>query len=344
MKKICIIVWLAVFAAVSPAQELDSLKTIMDNKKSQDSPDKKERETKTYSPVTVEESGDEVKIRLGSKELIKVIDGDDSTYIIVGDKKVLEVIDQPDSTRIRVGDKEISIVEKNDDTRVHVGNADEGDDEDLYGHGKFRGHWAGVEWGINNMLDKDLTLSREEVAEFMDLRTDRSWCLNLNVAQYSLGFGSSQVGLLTGLGLGFNNYYFDHDNTIAEVDDYVSEIPLDGTNLVRSKLTASFIRIPLLLEVQFPGSSIRSNRVFLSAGILAGIKLGSHTKVVYKDDGKSKDKDRDDFNINPFRYGLTFRMGYHNISVFGDYSFTPFFVRDKGPELYPFSAGLSVSF
>jgi len=177
----------------------------------------------------------------------------------------------------------------------------------------------------------------------MDLNTGRSWVINLNFAQYSLGFGTSHVGLLTGLGLEFNNYFFDRDNSIVEVKDYVIVDSLTG-NVAKSKLTSTFLRVPLIFEVQFP-STIRAKRIYLSAGLIAGLKLGSHTKVVYKNDsGKSRDKNHDDFNISPFRYGLTARIGFGGLSIFGDYYFTPMFVKDKGPELYPFSLGLALAF
>jgi hypothetical protein len=176
----------------------------------------------------------------------------------------------------------------------------------------------------------------------MDLNTGRSWVINMNFAQYSLGFGTSHIGLLTGLGLEFNNYFFDNDNTIIERDDYVVDSLLTG-NVAKSKLTSTFLRVPLILEVQFP-NTIRAKRVFISAGIIAGLKLGSHTKIVYKENGKNKDKNRDDFNINPFRYGITARAGYGNVSVFGDYYFTPMFVEEKGPQFHPFSVGLAFNF
>jgi hypothetical protein len=207
---------------------------------------------------------------------------------------------------------------------------------------KFRGHWAGFEWGINNFLDNDFSLARSDAESYMDLNSGRSWVANINFAQYSLGFGTSHLGIVTGLGLELNNYFFDNKNTIEEIDDYVSESPL-GPDVYKSKLTTTFLRVPLILEVQFP-NTIRAKRVFLSAGIVGGLKIGSHTKVVYKDNGKSKDKNRDDFNINPFRYGITARAGFGNLSVFGDYYMTTMFVKDKGPELHPFNLGLSFNF
>jgi len=341
MKRVVLIISLAAFAAAVPAQELDSLESIMQNK-NQTPADPGDHETRTYAPVIVDENGDEVKIMLGEKEVVKVIDSSDSTIVVVGANKIFEVTDQPDSTSIRVGDKVISIVENDEgDATIHYDNSD---DNWPIRSGKFRGHWAGFEWGINNFLDDDFTISREGDEQFMDLKTDRSWSINLNFAQFSMGFGSKYVGAVTGMGLEFNNYFFDGNYSIVEQEDMAIADTLDGANLSKSKLTTTFLRVPLLLEVQFP-HAVRSKRVHIAAGVVTGLKLGSHTKVVYKDDsGKNKDKNNDDFNISPFRFGLTARIGYGSMSIFGDYYFTPMFVADKGPSLHPFSVGLSLSF
>lgn len=337
MKNIFALLLIAAVSITVTAQELDSLKAIIDRK---DNPEKtQDHDDSPFAPVIVEDDGDEVNIRILDKEVIKVIDNVDSTYVKVGDKGIIRVIEQPDSTRIRVGDKEISIVERNDDANISIYNADE---DNSMKDPKFRGHWAGFEWGINNFLDKDFTVSREGDDLFMDLNTGRSWAINLNFAQYSLGFGTSHLGIVTGLGLEYNNYFFDGAKTIREVNHMI--VGVDTTGVSKSKLATSFLRIPLIFEVQFP-RAIRAKRAYISVGIVAGLKLGSHTKVVYKDDGdKNKDKNNDDFNINPFRYGLTARIGFGTLSFFGDYSFTPVFEDNKGPELHPFTLGLAMAF
>jgi hypothetical protein len=336
MRTIAIILIMAAFAAGIQAQELDSLKAIMENKNGSAVTD----QTATPSEESVVSGEDEVNIKLLNKEVVKVIDNPDSTYVKVGDKGMIQVTDQPDSTRIRVGDKEISIVERNDKSEITLQDVDE---DHKIRNPRFRGHWAGVEWGLNNFLDDAGSISREGENAFMDLNTSRSWTFNMNFAQYSLGFGTSHAGLVTGLGLEYNNYFFDGNNSIAEVGDFVVVDSLEG-NIAKSKLTSLFLRVPLVLEVQFP-KTIRSRRVFISAGLVTGIKLASHTKVVTKgDNGKIRDKNNDDFNISPFRYGLTARIGYGNICVFGDYYFTPEFVAGKGPELYPFTIGLAANF
>lgn len=331
---------MALSAAVS-AQELDSLKAIMNHKQSPDG-DRKEKQEAPKPPVSIEDNDDEVNIRILEKDILKVVDGEDSTYVKLGDRRPIEVTDESDSTRIRVGDREISIVERNEDTDVYFDRVDK---DDSFSPKKFRGHWSGVEWGLNNFLDEGNTLSREGESLFMDLNTSRSWGISMNIAQYSLGFGTSHAGLLTGLGLEYNNYFFDRAITLKENgEDYIVPDTLVSDHLSKSKLTTSFLRIPLILEIQLPGNT-RSHRVYLSGGIIGGLKLGSHTKVLYKDDsGKNKDKNNDDFNISPFRFGMTARAGYGNLAVYADYYFTPFYIEDKGPALHPFTVGLSFSF
>lgn len=338
MKNLTMLLLLAFLAANIPAQELDSLKAIM-GKTDEEPGAAISEEGSTYTPVIVTDNGEEVNVTVMDKEVVKVIDNTDSTYVKIGGKGLLQVVDSPDSTTIRVGDKEIRIVERNGDTDIHLYDVEE---RHRIRNPRFRGHWAGFEWGLNNFLDADHTLSREGEDQFMDLNTGRSWAINLNFAQYSLGFGTSHFGAVTGLGLEFNNYYFDDNNTIAEIDDKV--VGIDTISATKSKLTTTFVRFPLLLEVQFPNAS-RSKRAYISAGIVAGLKLGSHTKVVNNEgDGKDKDKVKDDFNISPFRYGLTARVGFGGLSLFCDYYFTPMFVEDKGPELNPITMGLALSF
>jgi len=337
MKQLTIFILLFTFCTGLFSQELDSLKTIMENK--QNTGIRSGNDTSSVMDDT--DDPDEVNIKLMDKEILKVVDDTDSVYLSVGDNGNIQATDQPDSTTIRVGNKEIKIVERGNHTDITM----EKSNHTHPFNPKFRGHWAGFEWGINNFLDNDFTLSRENETVFMDLNTSRSWAINLNFAQYSLGFGTSHFGAVVGMGIEFNNYFFDRENTIIEEDDYVVEVDLsDTTSIAKSKLSTTYIRVPLIFEVQFPNVA-RARRMFISAGLITGLKLGSHTKVVYKgENGKSKDKNNDDFNLSPFRYGLTARMGFGNVSIFGDYYFSPVFVENKGPHLHPFTIGMAFNF
>jgi len=67
--------------------------------------------------------------------------------------------------------------------------------------------------------------------------------------------------------------------------------------------------------------------------------VGSHTKVKMNGD---KSKNHDDFNINPFRYGATARIGYKGLNLFGTYYFSSFYKDNRGPMMNPFTIGIGL--
>ena len=278
----------------------------------------------------------------------------DSTVVIVSDDdegvsiSMDEVVKEEnrDTTKIKLGDKNINIIEGDEGTSVEIRDAEKkkDDDKEAMKKKKFKGHWSGFELGLNNFFDSDFSMSRSSEYSWMDLNTGKSWNVNLNFHQMSFGLIGNRFGLVTGIGFELNNFHFDGDNSIQEIDGIIQEDPLTDMSLSKSKLTTTFLNVPLLLELQL-GPEKRNKRIHLSGGVIGGLKLGSHTKIVYQDEGKKKKlKDRDDYNINPLRYGLTLRAGYRNAEIYGTYYPTPFFEKNKGPELYPFNVGLSLGF
>jgi hypothetical protein len=279
---------------------------------------------------------------------------EDSPVVIVSDDEegvgvsMDEVVKEGkrDTTKIKLGDKNINIIEDDEGTNVQIRDVEKKDDEEKEARKqkKFKGHWTGFEIGLNNFFDSDFSMSRPPEESWMDLNTGRSWNVNLNIHQTSIGLIGNRFGLVTGLGFECNNYQFDGDNSIEEVGGVIQELDLTDYSLNRSKLTTTYLNVPLLLEVQIGGEK-RSKRMYISGGVIGGLKIGSHTKYVYREEGrKEKLKNRDDFNINPLRYGLTVRAGFHQAKIYAVYYPVSFFEKDKGPELYPFNIGLSFGF
>jgi len=244
-------------------------------------------------------------------------------------------ITKEDSSKIyqqKEEDKKLNITDKNLDS--------EKSNEKVYKWKKsYKGNrWSGLEWGFNNFLDRNHSFSMDDSISYMDLNTNRSWNININLTE--IGFPlSSHLSILTGIGLEYNNYFFDGKNNIYEDNGYIKNMDLTGYNLAKSKLTTLFIRTPLLIEYNF----IKEKKSpFVQAGVVLGLKLDSHTKYVYTLNGdRKKVKDHDDFNINWLRYGIIAKTGYNNIALYITYYPTRFFEKNKGPELYPINIGLS---
>ena len=266
----------------------------------------------------------------------------DTTRFIIG-KKEIQIVDGDNGTDIKVKDKQIE--GKKDNVEIHDDNDDEGDNlkSDSKHSGGFKGHWRGLDLGLNNYLgsDKSFTLKNED--EFMSLRTSRSINVNLNLLQQSFSLIGNQVGFVTGLGFEFYNYFFENKNTIEEnTMGVIVSKPLDLINLEKTKLSMTYLTVPLLFEFQFPGQLKNSKRLRILGGVIGGLKLWSHTKYVFEDDGKQKRKSWNDFNLRSLRYGFTGRVGYKQLNFYVNYYPVSLFEKNKGPELYPIAVGLSI--
>lgn len=221
---------------------------------------------------------------------------------------------------------------------------DEEKDEEGANNGArhFRGHWSGIEFGFNNYSHDGSTVLPDEIS-YMYLRTGKSFCYNFNPGQVNIGF-SRHAGIVSGIGINWNNYRFEENNSIRiGADGKIEELVIpSATPVKKSRFGAIYINIPVLLEVQIPAGY--GSRVSLSGGVIGGIKIGSWTKVIFED-GKSKLNG--DYNLNLLRAGFTARVGYENFMVFGTYYFTPWFQETKGPNGYnlePFEIGLALTF
>ena len=248
----------------------------------------------------------------------------------------VDTVDQSadhDTTNIRIGIVDIEVIDHDHGTDYNWCNHKHRKDRS----GKFDGHWEGAELGFNGFEKPDYRLY--DGNEFMSINQDKSMEFNLNFYEVNIGLYKSYVGLVSGIGLSFNSYQFENPYTLRRESDLTEAVLLTYDDLSKSKLAISYLQVPLLFEFQLPVNQ-REGRVYVNAGVIGGVKIGSHTKVKH---GDIKDKDYGGFNINSFKYAATARIGYKEIGLFATYSLTPLFESGKGPELTPFTIGISFS-
>lgn len=291
--------------------------------------------------LNAQEEGDTTRVGIG-KNVVTVVENDEGTNVNL--REDLVVVDEKDDTvKVKLGRKAIAVFEEGNETHVIVI-----EEEEFSKHGwrkrpdRFRGHWAGFELGLNNLATRGGQLAGSETEHrFLDLNTAKSWEFDLNFMQFSIPFGKP-AGLVTGMGFKWNNYWFDRNNTITKHNEtgvIVGYIPLGDITYTKSKLNTFYLTLPLLFEFQFGPQK----KGFFGVGVIGDLKLSSKTKLKYYDGGsKQKEKHKDDFNLSPLRYHLTARAGFRCIKVFANVSMVPFFEKDMGPELYPFTIGLTI--
>lgn len=236
-----------------------------------------------------------------------------------------------DTTIVRIGKKDFKVIDHDGGTEFIWGKGRNKKDKS----GRFNGHWEGIELGFNGFDKPDYSMYN--VDDFMSLNQGKSMEFNLNFYELNIGLSKSYVGLVSGMGLSFNSYRFDDPYTIEKGTDRIEPVLLEYDDLSKTKLAISYLNVPLLLEFQIPVNQ-NEGRLFINTGLIGGVKIGSHTKVKH---GDTKDKDRSGFNINSFKYAATARVGYKDVSLFATYSLTPLFESGKGPELTPFTIGIS---
>lgn len=214
-----------------------------------------------------------------------------------------------------------------------------------YWEKEFKGHWAGFELGVNGFAMPDYRFYNDEDKNFLANDIIRSNLLNLNLIQYSKGLQSTRntIGIVTGLGISLKSYRLEN-NTSIELDENgkVQPIQLYRDSNQKSKLSVIYLEVPLMAEFQIPVRHLE-DRLYFAAGINAGRRLLSHTKVKYRvDNKKEKLKSPGDYAIRDFKFGATVRLGYRWANLFATYDFTPFFEDRRGPVLYPYSIGVKL--
>ncbi|MGQ1947439.1 outer membrane beta-barrel protein [Geofilum sp. OHC36d9] len=239
-------------------------------------------------------------------------------------------------TRISVGRQRFEVIDDGANTRIRMVHEPRED---------FKGHWGGFEMGLNNFFYSapfDNNLPPESV--FMDLNGGKSIVVGINVLPYSIGLqkNGNNIGLVTGLGLTINNYRLDSPYLLSKDASGITVGTAADRPVKKNKITTTWLTVPLLLEAQFPASEMQ-HRAYISGGLYGGFKMGSHTKVVYDDNGgDKKDKSRKDINLNSFKYGATIRLGYRFVNLFATCDLSPMFQKNQGPEIYPWSVGLTL--
>jgi hypothetical protein len=270
------------------------------------------------------------------------VEDEDTARITIGEMVTVE--DTGDETVIRIGKKAFRIVTDGEITEMSVEDEDEYEGKDYRPARRyFDGHLGGIELGFNSYSTGQWGRNPVMAESYLDLNTAKSTNFNIISPPVSLGL-SRHFGIVSALGVSFNNYRFDGNNSVISGDGGILEpyYPADGINYEKSKLATVYGVLPVMLEVQIPVT--HRSTLNIGAGVIGAVKLGSHTKVVYYSDGKQKDKNHDDFSLNVLRYGVTARAGYEMVHVYGTCYLSQMFEKGKGPELYPFEVGLAMTF
>lgn len=224
---------------------------------------------------------------------------------------------------------------------------DDDDDDDWEFDRKWNRTWQtfNFDLGTNNYLENGKFPTDDKA---YSVRPWGSWYVGLASIQRSRI--SKHFFLEWGLGMSWYNFKFEDDNTLIVKTDNGVEFTHDerDVDFKKSKLTVSYVHASLVPVFDL-GDHGRKPRFWdgyhgrsfrMGVGPYVGYRIGSHSKLVYEDGGKEKEKDRDSFYLNNFRYGVRLQIGYRDTDLFFNYDLNELFKDNRGPNVNAFSFGV----
>ncbi|MCE5332673.1 MAG: PorT family protein [Bacteroidales bacterium] len=203
-------------------------------------------------------------------------------------------------------------------------------------------HWAGIGWGFANISDQNYKLNN---IDGVSLKSESSNEFFFSVIERILPVYRNNVGLTTGLGFNWKNYFLDRNTHLMEVNDVTSVYSAPaGINYDYSRLRTFQITVPLLLEIQ--PTLGRNHRFFVAAGVVGGVNTFASYKVKYKDaNGNTvKNVESKGLNVAPLTLDFMGQIGYGSCSVYAKYSPFSIFQSKKGPDVRAVSLGAMLNF
>ncbi len=278
---------------------------------------------------------------------------EDTTKVKVGSIDV-EVVDG-DTVTVRIGGHQLKV---NDNGNVEWKRVEKPG---------FNGHWGGVELGINGYVTPNFNTNWGKEYDYLNLKYEHSVAVNLNLWEQNITFNKQRtVGMLTGLGMSWNNYFFSNNTKLMNGTSNVEGYYMEGVSVRKTKLTNMYITVPVLFEFQ-TGSTNPMHRFHFSVGGVAGVRVTSHTKIYFNEADKEyrltdpgtgipgfqvyRTPDRESRNIvknyssfyqPPFKFDARVSIGYGWLNVFATYGINRFFQNGRGPELNPWTVGITI--
>ncbi|MCC5921172.1 MAG: PorT family protein [Cyclobacteriaceae bacterium] len=184
--------------------------------------------------------------------------------------------------------------------------------------------------------------------------SNRAWgsrTVNINYI-YDKQIGATPFYWAAGIGLGLDRYSFRDAITFSAIDDNPTTIEPFTTldefgSIEKSILSTNYLDIPLEIRYHTRPNSPNKGLMFAIGGKV-GYLFDSKTKHVYNEFSERKiTKQKESFNLNPLRYGLSARVGMKNFHTFFYYGLNPIFQEGLAPEgaenAREFRVGLSLS-
>ncbi|MEM6842805.1 MAG: hypothetical protein AAF632_11310 [Bacteroidota bacterium] len=212
------------------------------------------------------------------------------------------------------------------------------------------------DFGLNNFLSNGRF--PDETNELYAVKPLAAWNIALGITNTTHLAGP--LYLEWGGNVNWYNFKFQNERTrMIKTDDGVDFVEdLDVVDPRKSKFVVPYLNAQFVPMFQFgkprrrdlelgwrDDSGFRVNNdidagLRVGIGGYAGYRIGSRHKYVFvEDNDRERVKDRTNFFVNNWRYGIRFQLGFRDFDFYANYDLNELFVPGRGPELNAFSFG-----
>lgn len=204
--------------------------------------------------------------------------------------------------------------------------------------GRFLGGitFTRVDWGFSRLVDNgSFTLSKDN--EFLDYTGGKTSTFSFDILQFGYRFNPNFKIYVAG-GFDWTLIRLKQNITLKK-NTPTMEYDVEDINFSKNRLSSSYVHIPLNFEFRTKENS-NGKRFYLVLGPEVSFLLNGKVKQISKERGKEKFKD--DYNFEPFRYGGTVRIGYGGLGIFTKYYLSDMFTTTAQKGLKNMAFGITL--
>lgn len=152
----------------------------------------------------------------------------------------------------------------------------------------------------------------------------------------------------SGLFLSWRTIRLEDNYKFVRNADGDTDLVLNDSELDKSKLRGTYLTLPIGLRYSF-GKKVtvedftyhKASKFSITGNVYGGVKI-SNNNIIKGDDIKQRDKK--DYNLNPFVYGAQINLGYGSWNVFARKEFSNYFDKNTFDERKMFQVGINYGF
>lgn len=192
-----------------------------------------------------------------------------------------------------------------------------------------------VDLGFSRLVDNgSFTLSPEN--DFLDYKGGKTSTFSFDIVQMGYRFNQHFKIYVAG-GFDWTHIRLRKNITIQKDQPQLSYTD-DAVEYSKNRFSSSYVHIPLNFELRTKEND-KGNRFYFVIGPEVGFLLNGKVKQVSEEKGKEKFKD--DYRFQAFRYGGTARFGYNGLGFFAKVYANDMFASEPQKGLTNMSFGIT---